>query len=78
MSFEERAYSNRLLFYLVRPDRLVRLSHWLRSDSSLRILDIGCGNHSVRYFRAQYPRSHYTGVDQSLYNNTAADVAAMD
>jgi len=41
-------------------------------------LDIGCGNHSVRYFRAQYPRSHYTGVDQSLYNNTAADVAAMD
>lgn len=74
----ERVCSNRLLFDLFKPDKLVRLSQWIHPDLPVRILDFGCGNHSPRYFKTQYPRCRYTGVDRDIFNNTAADMALID
>lgn len=74
----ERVCSNRLLFALFKPDKLVRISAWTAPDQAVRILDFGCGNHSPRYFKTQYPRSRYTGVDRDVFNNTPADMALID
>ena len=74
----ERVCANAVLFALFKPDKLVRLDRWTDRDAPLRILDVGCGNHSPRYFRTQYPRSHYTGVDRGVFNNTPADLALAD
>jgi 2-polyprenyl-3-methyl-5-hydroxy-6-metoxy-1,4-benzoquinol methylase len=46
--------------------------------SLLRILDVGCGNHSPTLTKTWFPRSHYTGADVQNYNTDKADLAAMD
>jgi 2-polyprenyl-3-methyl-5-hydroxy-6-metoxy-1,4-benzoquinol methylase len=74
----ERICSNRLLFALFKPDKAVRLGRAIGHDASLRVLDVGCGNHSVRYLKTQFPKCRYTGIDRTLYHNTAADLALMD
>ncbi|HUB50780.1 MAG TPA: methyltransferase domain-containing protein [Terracidiphilus sp.] len=43
-----------------------------------RILDIGCGNNSPTTTKRWFPGCHYTGADIQLYNNSDADLAAMD
>jgi len=44
----------------------------------LRILDIGCGNHSPTVTKRWFPGCHYAGADIADYNLDAADHAAMD
>jgi len=44
----------------------------------LRILDIGCGNHSPSITKRWFPGSHYAGADIQRYNLSPADDAAMD
>jgi len=48
------------------------------SSPSLRILDIGCGNHSPSTTKRWFPGCHYTGADIERDNNSDQDVAAMD
>jgi SAM-dependent methyltransferase len=43
-----------------------------------RILDIGCGNHSPTLTRRWFPDCTYSGADIQQYNNSEADLAAMD
>jgi SAM-dependent methyltransferase len=78
MIASERICAQPILFALFKPDKAVRLGRYRASRPPLRILDIGCGNHSVRYLKTQFPGSRYTGVDRGVYNNTAADLALMD
>jgi SAM-dependent methyltransferase len=70
--------SNPLLFYLLKPAILQRLSRRFPSTASLRILDLGCGNHSVRYVRTQFPGCYYVGVDRSAHTNTEDDFREMN
>ena len=44
----------------------------------LRILDIGCGNHSPSITKRWFPSCHYAGADIQRYNLSGADLAAMD
>ncbi|RMF53179.1 MAG: class I SAM-dependent methyltransferase, partial [Bacteroidetes bacterium] len=45
----------------------------------LRILDVGCGNHSPTIVKLHFPYSHYTGLDKDPdYNLDAQDRARMD
>lgn len=48
------------------------------SGSSLRILDIGCGNNSPSTTKHWFPGCHYSGADIQQYNNSEGDIAAMD
>ena len=48
------------------------------SSPSLRILDIGCGNHSPSTTKRWVPGCHYTGADIERDDNSDQDVAAMD
>jgi SAM-dependent methyltransferase len=43
-----------------------------------RILDIGCGNNSPTITKKWFPGCHYAGADIQRYNNSDADLAAMD
>ncbi|HUX28764.1 MAG TPA: class I SAM-dependent methyltransferase [Terracidiphilus sp.] len=47
-------------------------------SSSLRILDIGCGNGSPSAAKRWFPGCHYSGADVQRYNLSDEDVAAMD
>ncbi len=78
MTLTEQICSNPVLFILLKPTKLVQLSALIDSTAYVRVLDIGCGNHSARYLRAQFPHCTYTGVDHSVYNNTPEDLALMD
>jgi len=48
------------------------------STSSIRILDIGCGNNSPSVTKRWFPGCHYTGADIQRYNLDGDDDAAMD
>jgi SAM-dependent methyltransferase len=48
------------------------------SSSSVRILDIGCGNNSPSTTKRWFPGCRYEGADIQRYNNSDEDVAAMD
>ena len=48
------------------------------SGPRLRILDVGCGNHSPTTTKRWFPGCHYVGADIQQYNNSAEDMAAMD
>jgi 2-polyprenyl-3-methyl-5-hydroxy-6-metoxy-1,4-benzoquinol methylase len=48
------------------------------SVAAPRILDIGCGNHSPTTTKRWFPGCHYSGADIQQYNNSEADLAAMD
>jgi 2-polyprenyl-3-methyl-5-hydroxy-6-metoxy-1,4-benzoquinol methylase len=48
------------------------------SSPSLRILDVGCGNHSPSVTKRWFPGCHYTGADIQRYNLSREDDAAMD
>ncbi len=45
---------------------------------SIRILDIGCGNHSPSITKRWFSGCHYTGADIRRYNLSGEDDAAMD
>src|ERR1022692_341392 len=48
------------------------------SIKGMRILYIGCGNNSPTLAKRWLPGSHYSGADIQRYNNSDADLAAMD
>jgi SAM-dependent methyltransferase len=48
------------------------------ASSSLRILDIGCGNGSPTLTKRWFPGCRYAGADIQRYRLSDADVAAMD
>jgi len=48
------------------------------SSTSIRILDIGCGNNSPSVTKRWFPTCHYTGADIQRYNLSGADDAAMN
>jgi len=47
-------------------------------STSIRILDIGCGNNSPSVTKRWFPGCHYTGADIQRYNLSGEDDAAMD
>ena len=67
-----------VLAAIIGPTKVVQLRRWLDPRSRVRILDLGCGNHSVRYFKAAFPHSFYVGVDRELYHTTSQEAALMD
>src|SRR5471030_1788978 len=48
-----------------------------QATSSIRILDIGCGNHSPTITKHWFPGCFYAGADIQRYNNSNEDMAAM-
>jgi SAM-dependent methyltransferase len=48
------------------------------SSPALRVLDIGCGNNSPTVTKRWFPGCHYAGADIQRYNNSDADMAAID
>jgi len=48
------------------------------SEPKLRILDVGCGNGSPVLTKQWFPECHYSGVDIQQYNNSDADLKAID
>ncbi len=58
---------------------LKKLRQALPKDAPIRILDVGCGNHSPTIVKLFFPRSHYTGLDKDPnYNLTEQDHQNMD
>lgn len=47
-------------------------------STSIRILDIGCGNNSPSVTKRWFAGCHYTGADIQRYNLSGKDDAAMD
>ena len=43
----------------------------------MKVLDIGCGNHSPSITRKYFPNLEYWGVDKELYNNDQIDLSNM-
>ena len=60
------------------PHRLKRFARDFGVDKPLRILDIGCGNHSATRTKRWLPKSRYYGLDIQNYNNDDADFDAME
>lgn len=58
---------------------LRKLSQVLPKNKPIRILDVGCGNHSPTITKLFFPNSHYTGLDKDPnYNLTEQDHQNMD
>ncbi len=54
-----------LIRYLKKPFRLECLHEWLKHDS-VKVLDVGCGNHSPSITKSYYPSCHYYGLDKNM------------
>jgi hypothetical protein len=63
---------------LVCPVKLTFARQRFPRDGNIRILDVGCGNHSPTITKHWFPKSHYCGADIQNYNNDERDLAAMD
>lgn len=46
--------------------------------SRFRLLDVGCGNHSVRQAKRWFPNCEYFGIDRGVYNNDDEDFLLME
>lgn len=67
-----------LIQYLRRPVRFDYLDRWLR-NRSVKILDVGCGNHSPSITKKYYPFSIYYGLNKTRdYNLNQEDFNVMD
>ncbi len=73
-----RLRSHPVLGPFLCPDRVARCRQLVPPRPGLEILDVGCGNHSVGYFRALYPEARYTGLDREEYETSEADLRSMD
>jgi SAM-dependent methyltransferase len=62
----------------VCPTKFLYVRRRLSRGARLMILDIGCGNNSPTITKQWFPGCHYSGADIQTYNNTAADLAAID
>lgn len=67
-----------LLKYLEKTVRLDILNKWL-SKPSVKVLDIGCGNHSASIMKRYYVDCKYYGLDKDKnYKNDSEDFEAME
>jgi len=67
-----------LIKYLEKTVRLEILDKWL-SKPSVKVLDIGCGNHSASIMKRYYPNCKYYGLDKDKnYKNGPEDFKAME
>ena len=66
-----------LYHWLACPFRMVAIRKCMGSGP-VRILDVGCGNHSPRITRTYIPHCTYHGVQKSRWNLDAADDAVID
>lgn len=67
-------------FYLFfsKPFRFRMMNKWLERPS-IKILDVGCGNHSATKTKTYYPGCLYYGLDKSKdYNNDEEDFSQME
>lgn len=78
MSSLPQIRANEVLWKLLAPDRVLECQKLVQQAGLIRILDLGCGNHSVAYFKAAFPRCTYTGVDRAAYNNSEEELQSMD
>lgn len=62
----------------VCPTKFRYVRRRLSRTAGLRILDIGCGNNSPTTTKRWFPGCHYSGADIQTYNNSDADLAAID
>ena len=70
-----------LLDWLQEPFKLTVIKRNLNlknKSSSIRYLDLGCGNHSAIRCRKYLPNLEYWGVDNGNYNNDVEDFKTMD
>jgi len=58
-------------------NRYLVLNKWIYS-SNLRLLDVGCGNHSATSVKKNFPWVKYYGIDRENYNNYNGDFALME
>jgi len=58
-------------------NRYLVLNKWIYS-STLRLLDVGCGNHSATSVKKNFPWVKYYGIDRENYINDDADFALME
>jgi 2-polyprenyl-3-methyl-5-hydroxy-6-metoxy-1,4-benzoquinol methylase len=70
-----RKLVNRIRNWLAMPPRLVVLNHILRLPG-VRVLDVGCGNHSSSVTKQFFPDCEYHGVDRMRWNCDDADIQA--
>lgn len=61
-------YTYTFLNKLFRPNGKISFLSSLRSN--IKILDVGCGNNSSNKIKKLLPKSNYTGIDVSYYNQT--------
>jgi 2-polyprenyl-3-methyl-5-hydroxy-6-metoxy-1,4-benzoquinol methylase len=47
-------------------------------NKSFTLLDVGCGNHSVKKIKFWFPKASYFGLDRELYNIDKNDIALME
>src|SRR5579864_6742584 len=66
------------LLSILEPFRFRILRRYAAETDRLRILDIGCGNSSPTVAKRWQPDCEYHGVDIQEYNQTEADLKAMD
>lgn len=57
--------------------RLIKRNLTKKTDK-LTVLDIGCGNHSVKRIKNYFPGCSYHGLDNGVYNNDQSDFEMMD
>lgn len=46
--------------------------------TEIKLLDVGCGNHSPTIARDWLPQVRYYGLDRVIYNNDEADLGSME
>jgi ubiquinone/menaquinone biosynthesis C-methylase UbiE len=65
--------------YPWRPFRFKVLSAVHRKAApGLKVLDVGCGNHSPATTKLWWPHCEYSGLDRSFEGYSAADLGALD
>lgn len=68
----------KLLLWLAKPFRLDVLDKWLRKPL-IKILDVGCGDHSSTKTKKYFPKCKYYGLDKSKdHNNISEDFEIME
>lgn len=66
------------IHYLRKPFKFDRLDRWLKQNE-IKVLDVGCGNHSPAQTKAFYPNCRYYGLDRSrAYNLDESDFKLME
>lgn len=69
--------TSRVINFFEKPVKFDLLDKWI-SKKYVKILDVGCGNHSASRTKKYYPNCIYYGLDRDKnYNNGTADFKAM-